>query len=52
MAAGRNQSDWGYAGIGGGAAQVSNNLNTMKYLGTNGNLYDGTNGRVVIKVVD
>ena len=52
MAAGRNQSDWGYAGIGAGAAQVSNNLNTMKYLGTHGNLRDGTNGRVVIKVVD
>jgi len=52
MAAGRTESDWGYAGLGAGAAYTSGNSNSIKYIGYQGNLRDGTNGRVVIKVVE
>jgi hypothetical protein len=52
MAAGRDQSDWGYAGIGAGGANRSENTNTKKFLGGSNNYRDGMNGRVVIKVVE
>jgi len=43
--------DWGYAGVGAGAAGVNDNNTNKTYLGEHGHWYDGTNGRVVIDII-
>ena len=52
MAAGRNDADWQYAGIGAGAANHNSNTNAMKFLGFYSGWRSGTNGRIVVRVLE
>jgi len=50
MAAGRTNSDWGYAGVGAGSANHNSNSNDRKWLGFYQGWRSGTNGRIVVRV--
>lgn len=51
MPAGRSDEDWDYAGVGGGAANYTDNTNSKKFLGFHSPWRAGTNGRFVLKVI-
>jgi hypothetical protein len=52
MAAGRSEGGWEHAGCGAGTGNHNSNSNSMKWLGHYNSWREGTNGRVVIKVVE
>jgi hypothetical protein len=52
MAAGRGEGDWGYAGLGAGTGNHNSNNNDRKFIGFWQGWRSGTNGRIVLRVID